>query len=115
MPACDLNTWRVKYGIRRETVKVIERQSTISIRSLAASEHHAVQEQHFYDCHIRSVQEQYDAPASNEFCQWILQHSSEDPVFTTAVLFVDKSYFNQTGIANIHNEHMWSGENPHAS
>jgi hypothetical protein len=23
MPACDLNTWRVKYGIRRETVNTL--------------------------------------------------------------------------------------------
>jgi hypothetical protein len=65
-------------------------QSTITIRCFAASEHHTVQEQQLYDYHIHSVQEPYDAPASREFCLWILQQSSEDPTFTTAVLFVDR-------------------------
>jgi hypothetical protein len=34
-------------------------------------------------------------------------------MFTAKILFKDKSYFIRTGITSIHNEHVWSDENPH--
>jgi disulfide bond formation protein DsbB len=61
------------------------------------------------------VQEPYDPSARHASGQWILHQSAEDPVFTAAVLFMDESCFSRTRMTNIHNEHMWWGENPYAT
>jgi hypothetical protein len=43
-----------------------------------------------------------------------MQQSAKDPTFTAKGSFADKPYFIRAGITNIHNEHLWSDENPHA-
>ena len=37
----------------------------------------------------------------------------EEPRFPSQVLFTDEASFTREGILNLHNLHMWSGNNPH--
>jgi hypothetical protein len=53
-----------------------------------------------------------NAPPRRSLCQCFMQQSSEDPVFRETVLFTDESCFTMIVITSIHDEHVWSDENP---
>lgn len=54
-----------------------------------------------------------DFPVRLEFCQWFLHKISNNPRFTSTVLFTDEANFSRNGIMNVHNTHSWDYENPH--
>jgi hypothetical protein len=96
-------------------------QHSISTRGCAArtgishaSVHRKLQEQQLYRCHVQTLQElvPHDAPARREFSNGF--YDTQRSHVTARGLFPDELRFTRTGITNIHNGRMWSGENPHA-
>lgn len=49
------------------------------------------------------------------FCEWYRSQLVASPDFGSRVLWTDEASFTRAGISNIHNEHVWSHTNPHAS
>ena len=53
-----------------------------------------------------------DHRARRAYCRWLLQMSGDQPDFLNHVLWTDESGFTRDGIMNLHNLHIYSGENP---
>lgn len=49
------------------------------------------------------------------FCEWYCGQVAASPDFGSRVLWTDEASFTRAGISNIHNDHVWSHANPHAS
>lgn len=66
--------------------------------------------------HIRKTQclEAPDPAARLIFCRDMLQKVDDDNGFFSKILFTDESHFSRNGMFNIHNEHRWAVDNPHA-
>ena len=64
--------------------------------------------QHPY--HLQPVQELSDAdrPARMAFCNWMHQQRQR------SILWTDEATLGRVGLYNMHNEHLWARENPHA-
>jgi hypothetical protein len=73
-------------------------------------------EQQLHPFHLQKVQalNPADYPIRFQFCQWLLQRCTDDPLFAGRILFTDEACFSQDGIINSHNMHIWAEENPHA-
>lgn len=71
--------------------------------------------QHPY--HFRRTQEltESDYEPRINFCRWNQSRMESDPDFSTRILWTDEASFTRSGIANIHNDHVWSHLNPHVS
>ncbi|KOB73477.1 Uncharacterized protein OBRU01_10853 [Operophtera brumata] len=71
--------------------------------------------QHPY--HYRRTQEllRADYGPRHSFCQWYAERVSTDPAFPNKVLWSDEATFTRNGLSNLHNDHVWAHENPHAS
>lgn len=71
--------------------------------------------QHPY--HFQKTQEltPADFGPRREFCQWYRNQVLAVPGFAATVLWTDEATFTRDGISNVHNEHVWSHTNPHAS
>lgn len=48
------------------------------------------------------------------FCQWILCSIEQNRDFLNTILWTDESCFTRRGVVNLHNQHVWAHENPHA-
>src|SRR5678816_1393934 len=72
-------------------------------------------EQQLNPCHVHQVHTLLprDYAPRVVICQWFL-NKCIDPNFLTKVLFTDEAHFTRTAIVNVHNEHIWADENPHA-
>lgn len=64
--------------------------------------------QHPY--HFQRVQALYrvDNVSRREFCEWLLDHQDVN------ILWTDEAMFTRVALYNIHNEHWWAYQNPHA-
>lgn len=73
-------------------------------------------EQLLYPYHVQRVQDLLptDHEGRVRFCQIIRQKNQEDLNFTKKILFTDEAFFTRRGITNVHNEHVYADENPHA-
>lgn len=71
--------------------------------------------QHPY--HFRRTQEltAADFPLRVRFCEWYRDQVAALPNFGAQVLWTDEASFTRDGISNVHNEHVWSHQNPQAS
>lgn len=72
-------------------------------------------EQHPY--HFSRTQELTSAdyvPRIN-FCTWYRNRVAVNPAFSRNVLWTDEASFTRNGVLNLHNEHVWAHENPHAA
>jgi len=49
------------------------------------------------------------------FCQWVQHQMHINNEFLSLILFTDGASFTNYGLANLHNMHYWSDENPHWS
>ena len=49
------------------------------------------------------------------FCAILVNRRAEDDLFYNKILFTDESCFTRRGITNLHNEHVYSDQNPHAT
>jgi len=67
--------------------------------------------------HFQRVQELHgeDFQRRVEFARWFQQKTDQEPRFPSRVLFTDEASFTREGISNLHNLHMWSGNNPHVT
>lgn len=70
---------------------------------------------HFRPFHIQRVQalHQGDNVARLTFCRWFLRKVEENNFFIKTVLSTDEAMFTNNGMFNMHNEHLWSEQNPH--
>ncbi|CAH2100857.1 unnamed protein product [Euphydryas editha] len=59
---------------------------------------------HFRKAHVIN---NTDAPARIAFCQWLLNNTNAN------ILWTDESLFTRVGLYNVHNEHYWDLINPH--
>ncbi|XP_011345392.2 uncharacterized protein LOC105283944 [Ooceraea biroi] len=50
-----------------------------------------------------------------EYCRWLLHKNIDEPDFLNHVLWTDEAGFTRDGIMNMHNLHVWSDVNPHAT
>ena len=78
--------------------------------------HDVLRDELYHPYHYRQVQallpEDY-LPRVN-FCEWLLERHENDPGFISNILWTDESYFSRDGVFNMHNNHVWAAENPHA-
>lgn len=104
-------------------LQVVEANSTISTRRLSAQTNisqsvvfRILKEQQLHPFHYRQAQDilPEDLPMRRQFCQLLLFRHAEDPRFLANIIFSDESTFTRNGIFNMHNEHVWAEENPHA-
>lgn len=74
--------------------------------------HVTLHENGYHPYHFQSVQNllPQDYAVRRAFCNWILAHQDIVPL----ILFCDEATFTRDGINNLHNEHIWAIENPHA-
>ncbi|KAJ8940238.1 hypothetical protein NQ318_016694, partial [Aromia moschata] len=56
----------------------------------------------------------HDLAARLQLSQIIQQYRADDMDFHKKILFTDESCFTRRGITNLHNEHVYADENPHA-
>lgn len=49
------------------------------------------------------------------FYRWYRDQVGRSPDFASSVLWKDEATFTQAGVSNVHNEHLWTYSNPHAS
>lgn len=117
---------------RPRTTKTVETEERIlnavdanpgtSTRRIAAQEdigHSTVwevlNEQLLYPFHIQNVQALSceDALTRLHMCNQILEKYEENNQLFNVILFTDEAGFNQDGVTNSHNSHVWSDENPH--
>ncbi|KAL0852138.1 hypothetical protein ABMA28_000375 [Loxostege sticticalis] len=78
---------------------------------------HTLHEDGQHPYHFRRTQELTPAdyqPRMN-FCRWYRSRAEADSSFTKKVLWTDEASFTRNGILNLHNGHVWSHTNPHAS
>lgn len=71
--------------------------------------------QHPY--HFRRTQELLPSDFTQRltYCQWLVQQIEHNVHFTSNVLWSDEATFTRSGVANLHNEHVWAHTNPHVS
>ncbi|EZA52959.1 hypothetical protein X777_07636 [Ooceraea biroi] len=71
---------------------------------------------HRHPYHFQPVQNllPQDLRARRNFCEWLLHAVHDDARILTKILWTDEATFTRTGIANYHNSHTWSDNNPHA-
>ncbi|XP_017885361.1 histone-lysine N-methyltransferase SETMAR-like [Ceratina calcarata] len=101
----------------------IEEDPTMSTRQIATMEgvsHTTVwrtlKDQQMHPYHYQRVQqlEEGDPERRRNFCSWMLQKLRENENFISQILFTDEAGFDRSGVFNLHNEHVWAIENPHA-
>lgn len=75
-----------------------------------------IKEQLIHPFHIQFVQELLppDYGSRLSFARIIQERRTADPVFHNKILFTDESCFTRRGVTNLHNEHVYADENPHA-
>lgn len=73
-----------------------------------------LKEQQLYPFHLQRVQalEARDYPLRRDCCRWFLHKITDNPDFLKNVLFTDECSFNQEGMFNSKNSHVWAQENP---
>ncbi|XP_066141312.1 uncharacterized protein [Euwallacea fornicatus] len=78
--------------------------------------HEVLKEELLYPFHIQKVQDllPIDLGSRLAFCHFIQNQQVHNPNFSKKILFTDEACFSRSGITNVHNEHVYSNENPHA-
>ena len=109
-------------NVEEEILNGVGRSPRISTRRLGAEYHvshmtawRILHEQLLYPYHPQRVQgiTPADCAPRRAYCNWLLERA-EDPTFISKILFTDEATFGRTTLTNIHNEHIWADENPHA-
>lgn len=97
-----------------EEPNVSTRQLGKTLRVGHATVWRILKEQLLHPYHLQRVQAlgPADFPARLAFCNWFLQKHIRSPAFVSSVIFTDEATFSRDGIVNLHNQHVWSDENP---
>ena len=101
--------------VEEEILERVGEHPEISIRSVSRQlrmskdvVHKTLKENLLYPYHVQVVQELL------EFCRFIQQKRADDINFHNKILFTDEACFTRGGMTNLHNEHVYADENPHA-
>jgi hypothetical protein len=72
-------------------------------------------EEGLYPYHLQKVHGLVprDYPRRVDCSRWFMHKLVDNPDFLKSVLFTDEASFNQDGIFNTRNSHVWASENPH--
>ena len=70
----------------------------------------------YYPYHVQRVQGLLprDYPPRERFCRWLIEQFTRNRNFMSSILFTDEATFTRGGIINLHNNHIWDLQNPHA-
>lgn len=102
----------------------VEENPTISTRriehelQIPKSTVHCVLKEHLLQpFHVQKVHELLDVDTATRltFCRLIQNYRNRNIHFCKKILFTDEACFRRSGITNLHNEHVYSDENPHAT
>lgn len=108
--------------LEEQILDVVEDSPGISTRKIAADMNISgktvwkiLKENLLYPYHIQRVQALLpnDFPARVNWCQWFQQMVTQNPNFSSTILFTDEAQFTRQAIINFHNNHLWAQENPH--
>lgn len=100
----------------------IEEDPSVSTRILEANRHHSrstihrfMQRENLYPYHLQPVQKLHhgDSGLRLQFSRWFLNCLDTNEDLFKQVLWSDEAHFNQQGVFNQHNLHIWNDENPH--
>lgn len=99
-----------------ENPSVSTRQLAVTFNVDHMTAWRTIHDQLLYPYHLQRVQglSPADYPQRETFCRWFI-HQSANPLFIRTVLFTDEATFGRDGITNLHNQHVWADENPHAT
>lgn len=92
--------------------RILERQTGLPKSTV----NRITNEQLLYPFHVQPVQELLppDFGSRMHFSQTLQEFVAADPAFHTKILFTDEARFTRRGITNLHNNHVYAEENPHA-
>ena len=103
-----------------EVVRLVEGNPRISIRDLShrtgiprTEIYRILTDEALYPYHFMKVQHLLDGDFERreKFCEWLVTHPNE----IQRILFTDEAQFTRHGYLNVHNDHLWARENPHAT
>lgn len=79
--------------------------------------HRVLREQLLHPYHLQLVQNllPQDPDLRLGFCRFIRQERIQNNDFHKQILFTDEACFTRRGMTNLHNEHVYADENPHAT
>ena len=105
-------------------LNAVRRNPTISTRNLAnnlglsqSTVWRVLHEDGQHPYHYTTVQDlilPIDPQQRLGYCRQMLEMYEADPNFLSRILSTDESQFTRNGIVNLHNEHVWDHQNPHA-
>jgi len=92
------------------------RQLSVQFGTNKTTVQRVIKEELLRPYHVQKVQEllPLDANARLRFCRTIQERRANDQHFHKRILFTDEACFTRRGIINMHNEHEYAYENPHA-
>lgn len=110
-------------ALEEQILAAVEAEPGRSIRGLAREfgadihiVHNVLRGENYHPYHFRQVQglRPEDYQLRVRFCEWLLERHEDDRNFVSSILWTDESCFTRDGVFNMHNNHFWAVENPHA-
>lgn len=91
------------------------RELSLQFNASQSSIWRILREQQLHPYHVQQVHTllPHDYAPRADICQWFLE-KLVDPNFLSTVIYTDEAHFTRTAIFNVHNQHIWADENPHA-
>lgn len=114
---------QIREAAEEHILDAVDEDPTISVRQVSRDlrisksiSHSIIKENLFHPYHIECVQELIppDLQKRLRFCRILENKSNRFPNFYKNILFTDESTFTRRGVNNLHNEHVYALENPHA-
>ena len=111
-------------AVEDKILQLVDDDPTISTRRISAtvgisqtSVWRLIRKQQLQLFRLQKVQDLLptDYPRRQQFCKWLRQQHTIDPMFIRRVLFPDEALFTRGIIINAHNMHMWAYDNPHTT
>lgn len=109
--------------VEEEILERVEEDPTLSTRQIAMeiavskdTVNRVLREQLLHPFHLQKVQQflPIDLELRLDFCRFINERREHDQNFHRQILFTDECCFTRRGMTNLHNEHIYADENPHA-
>jgi Transposase. len=122
----DRNIINVNIGRNRRNQRILhefDRDPTTSTRKISriigvsrCTISRTLRRDHRHPYHLQPVQglRPGDEEHRIAFSRWILNSIENDGNFLSHILWTDESCFTRRGVTNLHNQHEWAHENPHA-
>nr|QLJ84872.1 transposase-like protein [Dichotomius schiffleri] len=96
--------------------RISTRRLEHEVRISKSTANRVIRDQLIHPFHVRPVQEllPLDPRSRLNFAEIVMERRVIDNEFHTKILFTDESCFTRRGMTNLHNEHVYADENPHA-